>query len=232
VNVADQAFLFKYTAKEIAIQYGLNAVFMAKPIALDQGSSMHLHQSVVDAYGLNIFSTEEGAESVAFGHFVGGLQTYVPDMMLLFAPHVNSYRRYVSNSQAPVNLEWGYDNRTTGLRIPHSAPAARRVENRIAGADANPYLVLAASLAAGLAGIEEKLAPTIALPPGTNSNDQGHTLARSFLPAHHQMANSVAARRLLGDAFVTGFCAAKSVEYDNYLHEVSAWERRFLGPQV
>lgn len=232
VQVADQAFLFKYTAKEIAIQHGLNAVFMAKPIALDQGSSMHLHQSVVDVSGRNVFSTDEGAESAAFGHFIGGLQTYVPDMMLLFAPYVNSYRRYVSNSQAPVNLEWGYDNRTTGLRIPHSGPAARRVENRIAGADANPYLVLAASLAAGLAGMDEQLNPTVALPPGTNSNEQGHTLARSFLPAHHQMAHSGAARRLLGDAFVTGFCAAKLVEYDNYLHEVSAWERRFLGPQA
>jgi glutamine synthetase len=232
VQVADQAFLFKYAAKEIAIEHGLNAVFMAKPIALDQGSSMHLHQSVVDAGGRNIFSTEEGTESAAFGHFIGGLQTYVPDMMLLFAPYVNSYRRYVSNSQAPVNLEWGYDNRTTGLRIPHSGAAARRVENRIAGADANPYLVLAASLAAGLAGMDEKLSPTVALPPGANSNEQGHTLARSFLPAHHQMANSVAARKLLGDAFVTGFCAAKSVEYDNYLNEVSAWERRYLGPQV
>lgn len=232
VKVADQAFLFKYTAKETAIQHGLNAVFMAKPIAGDQGSSMHLHQSVVDAHGRNIFSTDEGTESAAFGHFIGGLQTYMPDMMLLFAPYVNSYRRYVSNSQAPVNLEWGYDNRTTGLRIPRSAAAARRVENRIAGADANPYLVMAASLAAGLAGMEDQCDPTVALPPGTNSNELGHTLARSFLPAHHQMVNSIAVRRLLGDSFVTGFCAAKSVEYDNYLHEVSAWERRFLGPQV
>ena len=232
VRVADQAFLFKYTTKELAIQHGLNAVFMAKPIAGDQGSSMHLHQSVVDAHGRNIFSTEAGGETDAFGHFIGGLQSYVPDLMLLFAPYVNSYRRYVSNSQAPVNLEWGYDNRTTGLRVPHSAPAARRIENRIAGADANPYLVLAASLAAGLAGMEERLAPTCALPPGTNSNDHGHTLARSFLPAHSRMAGSTSSRRLLGDAFVTGYCAAKAVEYDSYLHEVSAWERRFLGPQA
>ena len=232
VNVADQAFLFKYAAKEIAIKHGMNAVFMAKPIAGAQGSSMHLHQSVVDASGRNIFSDAAGAETAAFGHFIAGQQSYIPDMMLIFAPFVNSYRRYVSGSQAPVNLQWGYDNRTTGLRIPQSGPAARRVENRIAGADANPYLAIAASLAAGLAGMDEKLTPTPALAPKFNSSEMGHTLPRSFLPAHAQMFTSLKARQLLGDAFVTGFCAAKSVEYDSYLHEVGAWERRFLGPQA
>jgi glutamine synthetase len=232
VAVADQAFLFKYAAKEIAIQHGLNAVFMAKPISGAQGSSMHLHQSVVDASGRNIFSTDDGAESASFRHFIAGLQTYVPDLMLIFAPFVNSYRRYVSGSQAPVNLEWGYDNRTTGLRIPVSGPAARRVENRIAGADANPYLAIAASLAAGLAGMDEHLVPTDPLSIHANSSALGHTLPRSFLPAHAQMAASASGRRLLGDAFVTGFCAAKTVEYDSYLYEVGAWERRFLGPQA
>jgi glutamine synthetase len=232
VAVADQAFLFKYAAKEIAIQHGLNAVFMAKPISGAQGSSMHLHQSVVDASGRNIFSLDDGTESAAFHHFIAGLQTYVPDLMLIFAPFVNSYRRYVTGSQAPVNLQWGYDNRTTGLRIPVSGPAARRVENRIAGADANPYLAIAASLAAGLAGMDERLAPTAALTVEDNAGLLGHSLARSFLPAHAQMAGSASARRLLGDAFVTGFCAAKGVEYDSYLYEVSAWERRFLLPQV
>jgi glutamine synthetase len=232
VEVADQAFLFKYVAKEIAIQQGMNAVFMAKPIAGDQGSSMHLHQSVVDASGRNIFSNEDGSESVAFGAFIAGHQAYVPDMMLIFAPYVNSYRRYVAGSQAPVNLQWGYDNRTSGLRIPVSGPAARRVENRIAGADANPYLAMAASLAAGLAGMDEHLTPTEPRPLSVNCADLGHALPRSFMQAHTQMANSTSARRLLGDAFVTGFCSAKGVEYDSYLHEVSAWERRFLLPQV
>ena len=232
VAVADQAFLFKYAAKEIAIQHGLNAVFMAKPISGAQGSSMHLHQSVVDTSGRNIFSLDDGSESEAFHHYIAGLQTYVPDLMLIFAPFVNSYRRYVTNSQAPVNLQWGYDNRTTGLRIPVSGPAARRVENRIAGADANPYLAIAASLAAGLAGMDEHLTPTAPLLISDNAATLGYGLPRSFLPAHERMAASASARRLLGDAFVTGFCAAKGVEYDSYLYEVSAWERRFLLPQV
>jgi glutamine synthetase len=232
VAVADQAFLFKYAAKEIAIQHGLNAVFMAKPIAGASGSSMHLHQSVLDASGRNLFSLDDGRESPSFRHFIAGLQTYVPDLMLIFAPFVNSYRRFVKGSQAPVNLHWGYDNRTTGLRIPLSPPAARRVENRIAGADANPYLVIAASLAAGLAGMDEALIPTQPLATSASAYDEAHALARSFLPAHERMAHSSVSRRLLGDAFVTGYCAVKALEHESYLREISAWERRFLLPQV
>lgn len=232
VAVADQAFLFKYAAKEIAIKHGLNAVFMAKPIAGAPGSSMHLHQSVVDAQGCNIFSTDEGDESPSFRHFIAGLQTYIPDLMLIFAPFVNSYRRFVTGSQAPVNLHWGYDNRTAGLRIPVSGPVARRVENRIAGADANPYLAIAASLAAGLAGMDEALRPTEPMAVSASAYEQAHGLARSFEPAHEQMARSTASRRLLGDAFVTGYCAVKALEYEHYLHEISAWERRYLLPQV
>ncbi|MDT8990510.1 glutamine synthetase family protein [Curvibacter sp. APW13] len=232
VEVADQAFLFKYAAKEIAIKHGLNAVFMAKPIAREAGSSMHLHQSVVDSQGVNIFSDAEGGETAAFRHYIAGLQTYVPDLMLVFAPHVNSYRRFVSGSQAPIHLGWGYDNRTSGLRVPHSSPVARRVENRIAGADANPYLAIAATLAAGLAGMDEKLQPTAPMAAGENGYDQGHGLARSFLPALEQMQQSASARRLMGDGFVTAYTAVKSLEYDSYLTEISAWERRFLLPQV
>ena len=162
VAVADQAFLFKYAAREIALKHGLNAVFMAKPIAGSAGSSMHLHISVVDAQGANVFSRPDGGESPRLGHFIAGLQTYAPDLMLMLAPNVNSYRRYVSGSQAPINLQWGYDNRTTGLRVPASGPAARRVENRVAGADANPYLAIAASLAAGLKGLQEQPTPSAA----------------------------------------------------------------------
>jgi glutamine synthetase len=232
VAVADQAFLFKYAAKEIAIKHGLNAVFMAKPMAGAPGSSMHLHQSVVDSRGRNIFSKDDGSESQSFRHFIAGLQTYVPDLMLIFAPYVNSYRRFVKDSQAPVNLHWGYDNRTTGLRIPISAPAARRVENRIAGADANPYLAIAASLVAGLAGMDEGLTPTEPILASNSAYDQAHALARSFLPALERMEASKSSRRLLGDTFVTGFCAVKALEYESYQCEISAWERRFLLQQV
>jgi len=230
VAVADQAFLFKTAAREIALQHGLNAVFMAKPIAGQAGSSMHLHQSVVDAQGRNVFSNADGSASEAFLHFIGGLQAYTPDLMLVYAPTVNSYRRYVAGSQAPTNVQWGYDNRTAGLRVPVSGPAARRVENRLAGADANPYLAMAATLAAGLAGLQEKIAPTDAVVGNGYAHARG--LPRTFDAAHAQMAGSAHAPRLLGERFVRGFLAVKALEHDHYLNEISAWERRYLLPQV
>ncbi|QJQ07567.1 glutamine synthetase [Undibacterium piscinae] len=193
--LADQAFMFKYAAKEIAIKHGMNAVFMAKPIAGQPGSSMHLHQSVVDASGKNIFCNTDGSNSERFHHFIGGLQTYLPDLMLIFAPSVNSFRRFIPGSQAPVNLQWGEDNRTAGLRIPLGGPAARRVENRIAGADANPYLAIAGSLAAGLAGIQEQLPPSAAVEG--SAYDCSHDLAPTFMAAHAQMVSSTLARRLI-----------------------------------
>ncbi|WP_202414308.1 glutamine synthetase family protein [Duganella flavida] len=230
VAVADQAFLFKYAAKEIALKHGMNAVFMAKPIAGQPGSSMHLHQSVVDAQGRNVFSGADGGDSARFRHYIGGLQRYLPEMMPLFAPFVNSYRRFVAGIQAPVNLQWGYDNRTAGLRVPVSGAAARRVENRIAGADANPYLAIAASLAAGLAGMEEELSSTA--PLDGNCADLPHELPHDLLAATSRLTGSSAARRLLGDDFVTAFAAVKTLEYRHYMQEISAWERRYLLPQA
>ncbi len=230
VAVADQAFLFKYAAREIALKHGLNAVFMAKPIAGSAGSSMHLHTSVVDASGANVFSQPDGTESALFGHFIAGLQTYGPELMLMFAPNVNSYRRYVAGSQAPTNMAWGYDNRTTGLRVPASAAVARRVENRVPGADANPYLAIAATLAAGLAGIQERLQSSESL--SSNGYDEAYSLPRTMDESLYKMQHSMLAIQGLGADFVTGYCAVKALEYKHYLSEVSAWERRFLLPQV
>ncbi len=112
---------------------------MAKPIAGEPGSAMHIHTSVVDIETKkNIFAGPKGIETEAFGHFIGGLQKHLGAAVALFAPYVNSYRRYVPDFAAPINLEWGRDNRTTGLRIPISSPAARRVENRLPAWTATP----------------------------------------------------------------------------------------------
>lgn len=230
VAAADQAFLFKIAAREIALQHGLNAVFMAKPMAGQAGSSMHLHQSVADAQGRNIFSAADGSASEAFLHFIGGLQAYTPDLMLVYAPTVNSYRRYTAGSLAPTDVQWGEDNRTAGLRVPVSSAAARRVENRLAGADANPYLAMAATLAAGLAGLQERCQPSE--PVSGNAYTRGRSLPRTFDRAHEQMEQSEHAPRLLGERFVRGFLAVKALEHEHYLQEVSAWERRYLLPMV
>jgi glutamine synthetase len=230
VSVADQAFLFKYAAKEIALKHNLNAVFLAKPIAGEPGSSMHLHQSIVDTNGQNIFTDTNGDETPAFRQFIAGLQCGIPDLMLIFAPHANSYRRLVNGLQAPVNVHWGHDNRTLGLRVPGSAPVARRVENRIAGSDANPYLAIAASLAAGLWGIEHQMEPTA--PMAGNAYLEGHGLARTMHAALALMEESTLARQLLGDRFISAFVSVKQLEHDHYLNEISAWERRYLVPQA
>jgi glutamine synthetase len=228
--VADQAFLFKYAAKEVALKHGMNAVFMAKPIANQPGSSMHLHQSLVDADGRNVFSTADGGESDLFRQYIAGLQANLPSLMLLFAPFVNSYRRFVKGSQAPVNFHWGYDNRTAGLRIPRSGAAARRVENRVAGADANPYLVIAATLAAGLDGIERALPATA--PMDDSAYEQAHTLARTIVAAQADFLGDDVAVRLFGERFVRGYASIKEVEYESWLAEIGAWERRFLVAQA
>src|SRR6478736_3060476 len=149
-NLADQAFLFKRTAREAALRHKMYATFMAKPHAKEPGSAMHIHQSVVDTTtGANIFSNPDGTPSPLFFSHIAGLQRYLPPAMSLFAPNVNSYRRIARYQLAPVNVQWGYDNRTAGLRVAVSDPDARRVENRLGGADANPYNAIDGSLACG-----------------------------------------------------------------------------------
>ncbi|MEL6533653.1 MAG: glutamine synthetase family protein, partial [Pseudomonadota bacterium] len=160
VKLADEVFYFKRLIREAALRHDCFATFMAKPIADEPGSAMHVHHSVLEIEtGRNVFSGPQGGETDAFYHFIGGLQKYLPDAIAVLAPYVNSYRRYVRDHSAPINLAWARDNRTTGIRIPLSEPEARRVENRIAGMDCNPYLGIAASLACGYLGMVEEVVP-------------------------------------------------------------------------
>jgi glutamine synthetase len=234
LDLADQTFLFKHALREIGFKHGLQVVFMAKPLSGKAGSAMHIHQSVVDADGRNIFSAADGSATPAFYQFIAGQQSLTPALMPLFCPYVNSYRRFAAHMAAPINLSWGYDNRTVGIRIPRSGPAARRVEHRIAGCDANPYLVLAACLAAGLYGIEAELSPT-AEAVGTVFNqdaDTGPALPRTLESALERLANSDAACALLGEAFVRTFVAVKETELASFWHEVTPWERQYLAALV
>jgi glutamine synthetase len=225
--LADQVFLFKRTVREVALRQNVYATFMAKPMAFEPGSAMHIHQSVVSASGgQNIFVKPDGSNSDLFLHYIGGLQKYLPKAMLLFAPFVNSYRRTTRFSTAPINVQWGYDNRTVGLRVPYSAPQARRVENRLPGADANPYLVLAATLAAGWLGMEEKLKPTE--PLSTSAYDLPYELPRSIEQAILELQGSKPLREVLGSKFVDVCCAVKEKEYETFLKVISSWEREHL----
>src|SRR5215217_4474688 len=161
LGLADKVFYFKRTLREAALKHDMYATFMAKPMAGEPGSAMHVHQSVVDSKtGRNIFSDSDGEASPLFAQYIGGLQRYMPSAMAIIAPYVNSYRRIVRHTAAPINLQWGIDNRTVGFRVPESGVQDRRVENRIIGADANPYLALAVTLACGYLGMTEQLEPT------------------------------------------------------------------------
>jgi len=227
LDLADQSFLFKRTVREVAHRHKIYATFMAKPMENEPGSSMHLHTSVLDATtGQNIFSDEQGEPTERFYHYIGGMQRYVPSLMAIFAPNVNSYRRLQRHLSAPINVEWGYDNRTVGLRVPRSTPEARRVENRLAGADANPYLAIAASLTAGYLGIQEQLQPSEAL--GTSAYELKHDLPRTLLDSIRSLNESSPLVETLGDKFVRAYNSVKRGEYDTFMHVISSWEREHL----
>ncbi|UTH75518.1 glutamine synthetase family protein [Chromobacterium sp. IIBBL 290-4] len=229
LKLADDTFLFKTALKQTALRHGLNAVCMAKPLPGQPGSSMHLHQSIVDRQGRNAFSREDGSESPAFFGFIAGLQRYLPELMPLFCPNPNSYRRFVKGMAAPVNLSWGLDNRSVGLRVPVSGPEARRVENRLPGCDANPYLALAASLGAGLAGIEQGLTPDEAV-RGNVFKQQSASLPSTLDAACGAMQAGAAAESLFGAEFSRAYLAVKEVELNDYHRQVTTWERQYLGP--
>ena len=147
LRAADEAVMYKRIAKGVAAACGCEATFMAKPFAERAGSGLHLHVSVNDADGKNIFASEEPAGTPALRHAVGGLKATLADGMAIFAPNANSYRRFRANSYAPVAPTWGVNNRTVSLRVPAGPPGGRHIEHRVAGADANPSLALAARLA-------------------------------------------------------------------------------------
>ena len=131
LDLADEVFYFKRLIREAALKHDCFATFMAKPMEGEPGSAMHIHHSIMDIEtGRNIFSGPQGGETDAFFHFIGGLQEHLPAVVAMIAPYVNSYRRYVPGEAAPVNLEWGRDNRTTGIRIPISPPEARRIGSK------------------------------------------------------------------------------------------------------
>ncbi len=226
IDLADQVFLFKRTVREVAIEHEMHATFLAKPMGREAGSALHIHQSIVDKDGHNIFSKNDGEPSDLFYGYLGGLQTYLPEALLIFAPYVNSYRRFLSPWSSPVNLAWAVDNRTVGLRIPDSGPEDRRIENRLAGSDVNPYLALAASLACGYLGMVEGQKPTEATEGSAYSDE--FTLHRHLYSALQALKESEAMRSILGDKFVDLYCSVKEDEYREFQEIITPYEREIL----
>ncbi|EAR49434.1 glutamine synthetase family protein [Oceanicola granulosus HTCC2516] len=226
VKLADEIFYFKRLIREAALKRDCFATFMAKPIEGEPGSAMHIHHSVSDAEGRNLFTGEDGAETDAFFHFIGGLQQHLPSVVALLAPYVNSYRRYVKDHAAPINLEWGRDNRTTGIRIPVSDPASRRVENRIAGMDCNPYLGIAASLACGYLGLRDKLRPHELF--DGDAYEAEDAIPRGIYAALEQFDAAKDMHEVLHPEFARVYSIVKATEYDEFLQVISPWEREHL----
>jgi glutamine synthetase len=169
LRAADDAWLFKTLVKGTARKHGFAATFMAKPYAEEAGNGMHVHFSVVDQDGSNVFDDGGEAGSDLLKHAVAGCLAAMPGSTLIFAPYGNSYQRLVPGAHAPTGAAWGYENRTTAIRIPGGAPKARRIEHRVAGGDINPYLMLATVLGAAMVGIEDQMVP----PAPTRGNAYG-----------------------------------------------------------
>jgi len=226
--LADQVFYFKRIIREAALNHQIFATFMAKPMRDEPGSAMHVHQSVVDVgSGKNIFSDKDGKESDHFRHYIGGCQRYLPQAMPLIAPYVNSFRRFRDEeSSAPTNFAWGYDNRATGIRIPNSSPENRRLENRVIGVDANPYLALAVTLTCGYLGMTQKIEPA---PPAPGEPDEDDApIPMTLDEALSEFEEAAEIHKLLGEEFCMIYDAVKREEMRLFHREISPWEREHL----
>jgi glutamine synthetase len=230
LSAADQAVLFKRLVRGVSRSHGYAATFMAKPYADQSGNGFHVHFSLLDESGKNVFDDGTERGSTLLKQAVAGMIETMPDAMLALAPNLNSYRRFMPGAHAPTIASWGYENRTVALRIPDSPCVARRIEHRVAGADANPYLVLASVLAGALYGIENGLEPPEPIEGDAYTESDGSTiLPNQWVDATKAFENSAVLGDYLGEEFQRVYTAAKrqeqrllseritDVEYEAYL---------------
>ncbi|UWQ02482.1 glutamine synthetase family protein [Aliiroseovarius crassostreae] len=225
---ADTALLFKRLVRGVARKHGMEATFMAKPYAEFPGNGMHLHASVVDKTGKNIFDNGEDGASDTLRAAVGGTLDTMRDLAAIFAPHMNSYRRYRPLSFAPSAPDWGYDNRAAGVRLPEVNGPAARLEHRIAGADVNPYLVITAILGGMLHGLETN--PTLPLPLDDPKAEPAARLTSDWTQAVDQFADSDMAAKIFGKEYRDIYTAVRRDEITQLTNEISQIEyRTYLG---
>jgi glutamine synthetase len=230
LRACDDAIYLKRIIKGVAGRQGMIASFMAKPFAGQAGSGLHLHASVLDRNGENIFACTPDAPSDTLKQAIAGLQRRSGDCMLMFAPHANSYRRFVLNAFVPLNDCWGFNNRTVAMRVPHSEPANTRIEHRIAGADANPYLVAAAVLAGMLDGLENGGDPG---PPVVgNAYEQTETRELFWRDTIADFQASEFVREAFGERFRHLYGQQKLKEMRSFYTEVTTLEVEWYLRQV
>jgi glutamine synthetase len=218
LRAADDAVLYKRAAKGCALRHGYEATFMAKPFGELAGSGMHLHVSVNDKAGKNIFASDKPEGEPVLAHAIGGMKALLGDSMAIYAPNANSFRRFRANSYAPVAPTWGVNNRTVSFRVPAGAPNTRHIEHRVAGADAHPALALAALLAAVHHGITNTVDPGPAIVGDgyAQAEGMGERIPVNWFAAVDRFAESALMKDYLGERFVKMFSTVKRVEQDRY----------------
>jgi len=212
LRAADDAWLFKALVRGLARKQGFAATFMAKPYADDAGNGMHVHFSVLDANGKNVFDDGGPRGTNVLRAAIAGCLAAMPDSTLIFAPHINSYDRLLAGSHAPVNATWAYENRTAAIRVPGGAPVARRIEHRVAGGDVNPYLMLAVVLGAALVGIEDHLVPPAPVMGNAYEATDVPRLAGSWRDAIETFQSSTLISRLLPPRLIRNMVMMKRQE--------------------
>lgn len=213
---ADDAIRWKRLVRGVSARHGRVATFMAKPFLEHAGSGMHVHVSLADAHGRNLFASEDPAGTPLLRHAIGGMAAALPESMAIFAPNANSYRRFRRQSYAPVAATWGVNNRSVGFRIPTGPPESRHVEHRICGADANPYLAVAAVLAGMHLGIRQRLEPGEIVTGNGYERPADPTLPLDWQAALARSASGRLLNDSLGDGFVNVFMAIKRAEWDRF----------------
>lgn len=222
IEPADQLVLLKNFIRALALRQGRSVTFMPRWSEQADSQSIHLHISVKDRDGKPLFWDPEGKNGVSrtFRHFLGGLQAYIGDMTLLFQPTVNSYRRFAPGTFAPPGLTWGFENRTTCFRLVGHDAGSLRVENRLPGADSNPYLSTAATIAAGIAGILGEIEPDAEVLGSGYAQEPTRDFARSMPEAIERLRGSAFAKDWLGEPFVQAFTATRQGQYDEFRRKV------------
>lgn len=224
LRAADDAWLFKMLVKGLARRHGFAASFMAKPYPEYSGSGLHTHFSVLDEAGDNIFDSGGPKGTAALRHAVSGCLSAMHDSALIFAPHANSYERLIPDAHAPTAICWGYENRTSALRIPAGNPAARRIEHRVAGGDVNPYLMLAVILGAALAGLEDTVEPPAPVSGNAYAVPGLAQIPTTWIDAIDAFEGSAVLPRILPRELIRNYVQTKRQEA-HYLAEMSREEQ-------
>ncbi|SFL14721.1 glutamate--putrescine ligase [Pseudovibrio ascidiaceicola] len=231
VEAADHCLLFKRVVRHIARKHGMDVTFMSKPYAEETGSGFHVHTSLLDAEGTNVFSGTAEEANPTLSNAIGGLLDTMLDMQVLFAPHANSYRRLQPGSYAPITCCWGYDHRAAAIRVPATHGKGARLEHRVSGADANPYLVVSAILEGIHQGLENQSNPGIPITPEADLTQYDH-LTGNWEVAIQRWSQSETAKQMSTAEFHHLYGISRKAEYDVFATTITGFECQTYAKKV